>query len=119
MNALVALVKRLKYLCNVRLFYKKKYSEKQHLVKSRFELLKTRQQFCGDISTLLQSHCQIRITAIFKTGSGESGNRGIGNRGIWESGNQGIRNIRILFRPILTQIVYIRLLNFRGQFLIA
>ena len=28
-------------------------------------------------------------------------------------------DIRILFRPILTQIVYIRLLNFRGQFLIA
>ena len=28
-------------------------------------------------------------------------------------------DIRILFCPILTQIVYIRLLNFRGQFLIA
>ena len=27
---------------------------------SRYELL-TRQQFCGDISTLFQSHCQTRI----------------------------------------------------------
>ena len=41
--------------------YKKKHSEKQHLVNSRYELLKTRQQFCGDISTLFQSHCQTKI----------------------------------------------------------
>ena len=33
--------------------YKKKtYSEKQHLVNSRYDLLTTRQQFYGDISTL-------------------------------------------------------------------
>ena len=30
----------------------KTYSEEQHLVNSRYELLTTRQQFCGDISTL-------------------------------------------------------------------
>ena len=36
--------------------------EKQHFVNSRFKLLKTRQQFCGDISTLFQSHCQTRIS---------------------------------------------------------
>ena len=40
----------------------KTYSEKQHLVNSKYELLKTRQQFCGDISTLYQSHCQTRIS---------------------------------------------------------
>ena len=33
------------------------HSEKQHLIYSRFELLKARQQFCGDISTLFQRHC--------------------------------------------------------------
>ena len=37
------------------------YSEEQHLVNSRYELLTTRQQFCGDISTLFQSHCQTRM----------------------------------------------------------
>ena len=36
--------------------------QKQHLVNSRFELLKTRQQFCGDILTVFQSHCQTRIS---------------------------------------------------------
>ena len=41
-----------KKLCNIR---KKTHSEKQHLVNSRFELLKTGQQFCGDISTLFES----------------------------------------------------------------
>ena len=34
----------------------KTYSQEQHLVNSRYELL-----FCGDISTLFQSHCQTRI----------------------------------------------------------
>ena len=32
----------------------KTYSEEQHLVNSRYELLTTRQQFCGHISTLFQ-----------------------------------------------------------------
>ena len=36
------------------LYIRKKYSEEQHLVNSRYELLTTRQQFCGDISTLFQ-----------------------------------------------------------------
>ena len=40
---------------------RKKYSEEQHLVNSRHELLTTRQQFCGNISTLFRSHCQTRI----------------------------------------------------------
>ena len=37
----------------------KTYSEEQHPVNSRYELLTTRQLFCGDISTLFQSHCHI------------------------------------------------------------
>ena len=36
--------------------YEKTYSEEKHLVNSRYELLTTRQQLCGDISTLFQSH---------------------------------------------------------------
>ena len=36
-------------------------SEEQHLVSSRYDLLTTRQQFCGDILTLFQSHCQTRL----------------------------------------------------------
>ena len=31
---------------------RKTHAEKQNLVNTRFELLKTRQQFCGDISTI-------------------------------------------------------------------
>ena len=38
--------------------HSKTHSKKQHPVNSRFELLKTKQQFCGDISILFQSHCQ-------------------------------------------------------------
>ena len=34
------------------------YSEEQHFVNSRHKLLATRQQFCGDISTLFKSHRQ-------------------------------------------------------------
>ena len=44
-------------VCNIR----KTYSEKQHLGNSKYELLTTRQQFYGDISTLFQNHCQTRI----------------------------------------------------------
>ena len=44
---------------------KKTYSEEEHLVNSRYELLTTKQQFCGDISTLFQSHCQTRMTLCF------------------------------------------------------
>ena len=69
--------------------------------------------------------------AIFKTGNGESRNTGFvesGKRGIWKSENPGIGeyclvfqsqisrlqgdDIWSLFRPILNQIMYIRLLNF-------
>ena len=46
---------------NKYLHIKKTYSEKQHLLNSRYELLTTRQQFYGDISTLFESHCQTRI----------------------------------------------------------
>ena len=42
--------------------WEKTYSEEQDLVNSRYELLTTRQQFCGDISTLFQSHCETRMT---------------------------------------------------------
>ena len=44
--------------------HKKKHTPKNNIsvVNSRFELLKTRQQFCRDISTLFQSHCQTRIS---------------------------------------------------------
>ena len=38
--------------------YKKKHTpKKQHLLNSKYELLTTREQFYGDISTLFQSHC--------------------------------------------------------------
>ena len=43
-------------------YKKKKYSEKQHLVNSRYELKQQDNKFCGDISTLFQSHYQTRIS---------------------------------------------------------
>ena len=47
------LVLNVSNFCIIRIHIRKKtYSEEQHLVNSRYELLTTRQQFCGDISTL-------------------------------------------------------------------
>ena len=46
-------------------FKKKKAPKKQHLINSRFGLLKTRQQFCGDISTPFQSHCVFFLECVF------------------------------------------------------
>ena len=45
-----------------RSFQKKTYFKKQHLVKSRYEPKQQDDKFCGDISTLFQSHCQTRIS---------------------------------------------------------
>ena len=43
------------------LYIRKKYSEEQHLVNSRYEPLTTTQQFCDDILTLFQNYCQTRM----------------------------------------------------------
>ena len=49
----------LRYLCTG--YIRKTYSEKRHLVNSRYELKQQDNKFCGDISTLFQSHCQTRM----------------------------------------------------------
>ena len=40
---------------------RKKTLRKTTFCKLKIRALKTRQQFCGDISTLFQSHCQTRM----------------------------------------------------------